>query len=564
MRIIKAIINTILFHIGGFLGFLFNRDYTRKARKGKKTSERTLRKIIRKNRNTVYGKKYDFSEINSVDDYRKKVPLSTYDDYKEYVEEMRKNGTQGLITSTRISWFASTSGTTGAKKLIPQSPETYIELFKCVCILVNQSIKAMRKRKVSTINVRGFLFTEVNDRMEEDDENGSVTYFTMFAAKYMNFFLPIFTQIPKYVLECGEIGEKEYIKARFSMADRDLKYMAGPFMSTASYTVNYIEKNYEMLIEDIEKGTLNPDLNISQEIRAKIEPHLKPDPQRARELRAVFAADQKRPLYSAIWPKMSYLTAIGGGDFEPFTRTMMSFFDDDITINHSLYACSESIIGCAVYPNQIKYLPLLSSAFYEFIPVDASDRNDTRLINELEEGKLYELVLTTKAGLYRYQLGDVVRVVGFCGETPLVEFAYRANLVTNFYGVKLNGSSLSSCIKRLEDDYKLSVRDYSIYPNADYKNPHFEVYLELAEEVDKDTIAQLEESFEQYMHDEHGYALYRRLGTVVPLKLFVVKNGTYYNFRNSQISAGASANQLKALRLIDSAEKRNYFQKNII
>ena len=100
MRIIKAIINTILFHIGGFLGFLFNRDYTRKARKGKKSSERTLRKIIRKNRNTVYGKKYAFSEINSVDDYRKKVPLSTYDDYKEYVEEMRKNG----IISSKTSY----------------------------------------------------------------------------------------------------------------------------------------------------------------------------------------------------------------------------------------------------------------------------------------------------------------------------------------------------------------------------------------------------------------------------------------------------------------------------
>ena len=243
---------------------------------------------------------------------------------------------------------------------------------------------------------------------------------------------------------------------------------------------------------------------------------------------------------------------------------MMSFFDDDITINHSLYACSESIIGCAVYPNQIKYLPLLSSAFYEFIPVDASDRNDTRLINELEEGKLYELVLTNKAGLYRYQLGDVVRVVGFCGETPLIEFAYRANQVTNFYDVHLNGSFLSSCIERLENDYKLSVRDYSIYPNADYKNPHFEVYLELAEEVDKDTIAQLEDSFEQYLLENIEYSVHRRLDNIVPLELFVVKNGTYYNFRNSQISAGASANQLKALRLIDSAEKRNYFQKNII
>lgn len=53
-------------------------------------------------------------------------------------------------------------------------------------------------------------------------------------------------------------------------------------------------------------------------------------------------------------------------------------------------------------------------------------------------GALYEPVLTTFSGLYRYRTGDVVRVTGFLGESPIVEFVLRRNLFLNVAGEKMS------------------------------------------------------------------------------------------------------------------------------
>ena len=62
MKTISAFLNTLIFHIGGFLGRCFCKNYFSKANNGKKVSEQTLLKIINNNKNTEYGKKYNFSE----------------------------------------------------------------------------------------------------------------------------------------------------------------------------------------------------------------------------------------------------------------------------------------------------------------------------------------------------------------------------------------------------------------------------------------------------------------------------------------------------------------------
>ena len=319
-----------------------------------------------------------------------------------------------------------------------------------------------------------------------------------------------------------------------------------------------------MLIEDIEKGTINPNIKMSKSIRHKLQAKLKPDPERAAELREIMTIPSDMPLVSRIWRDMSFITAIGSADFEPYTKTVRGLCCDDVTINYSLYACSETIIGCAIYPDDPRYL-LLNTCFYEFIPVDSDKPNETLLMNELEVGKLYEIVLTTKAGFYRYKLLDVVRVVGYEGETPMIVFAYRTNTVTNINGIHITGDHLSSSIKDLENDYHLHVSDYSIYENTDYKNIHFEVFIEFEQDIDKDDIKKMESSFDVYLqHNASDYAYRRKIEQIHSLELHVVKKDTYYNYRKVQLSNGASSNQLKALRLIDTDEKKAYLMKNVI
>ena len=102
------------------------------SRHGKAVSMETLMRLIRKNENTEYGKKYGFREIRSYADYAAKVPLSTYEDYEPYIDRMLCFGQSNLITADKVVYFAHTSGTSGASKMIPCTQDALDILFSAV------------------------------------------------------------------------------------------------------------------------------------------------------------------------------------------------------------------------------------------------------------------------------------------------------------------------------------------------------------------------------------------------------------------------------------------------
>ena len=559
MKTISACLNTLIFHIGGLLGSHFCKDYFSKARSGKKVSEQTLLKIINKNKNTEYGKKYGFSQIRTIEDYQKKVPLSLYEDYMDYIERSKK-GESNLLVRNKIRKYATTSGTTDIKKYIPQSTTTAITYFKLICIYVNQCLDALKARKISTFNVKGFCDIEITDNQKKDGGEYSSSIISTYAVGSVKAFVPIFTQIPADVIGCGEIEDKEYIRSRYALQIRDIKFISGVFMSTIAFSIEYIKRNMEMLIDDIEKGTINPEIKMSDSIRNKLISKLRPDPVRAAELRDILNNPSDEPFISRLWPEMSFVFAIGTGDFEPFTKAVLYQCDKDITVCHSVYAASEALMAFAIKPNEACYLPLVDSVFFEFRPIEGqSDR--LLLINELEVGKLYEVIITTKSGLYRYQLKDVARVIGYQGETPLIRFAYRANLVTNIWGIHVTNDDVLGAIKKLENEYNLNTVGFSIYANSDSADSHLKLFIEFDKDVDKEIIKSIEKSFENNMyHSNTAYAYSRDMGQLESAQVYLLKKNTYFNYRQTQLEHGASSNQLKTLRTIKDEETLNYFR----
>ena len=86
--------------------------------------------------------------------------------------------------------------------------------------------------------------------------------------------------------------------------------------------------------------------------------------------------------------------------------------------------------------------------FYEFIPEGLAEQDDppTLLPHELEVSRPYTVVLTTSAGLYRYNIGDVVRVSELNGSAPVLEFLHRAGHTCSLTGEKLTESQVASAV----------------------------------------------------------------------------------------------------------------------
>ena len=90
----------------------------------RKNNEKLLFKIIKAGQNSEFGKKHNFSEIKTVEDFRRNVPLSTYEDYEPYIERMISNNEEDILTSFPLVGYAQTSGSTGKPKFIPLTKQT--------------------------------------------------------------------------------------------------------------------------------------------------------------------------------------------------------------------------------------------------------------------------------------------------------------------------------------------------------------------------------------------------------------------------------------------------------
>ena len=112
------------------------KKYYSKAENADKVSEKLLMKLLKKNKNTELGKKYNFADIKNAEDYQKKVPFSVYEDYREYIDEMAETSRQKLITAEKVEFFAKTSGTTGVMKRIPVVRKAKPAFIKNVAIFI--------------------------------------------------------------------------------------------------------------------------------------------------------------------------------------------------------------------------------------------------------------------------------------------------------------------------------------------------------------------------------------------------------------------------------------------
>ena len=78
------------------------------ASQASEIQHRVLSRLTRQAAQTEWGRKYDYSSIRNYEDFRKRVPIQTYEEIKPYVERLRA-GEQNLLWPSEIRWFAKSS-----------------------------------------------------------------------------------------------------------------------------------------------------------------------------------------------------------------------------------------------------------------------------------------------------------------------------------------------------------------------------------------------------------------------------------------------------------------------
>lgn len=158
------------------------------------------------------------------------------------------------------------------------------------------------------------------------------------------------------------------------------------------------------------------------------------DRRRAADLRQHSPDDVRR-----LWPHLTLVSCWGDG---PAARHADLLTDRlaGIEIQRKGLIATEGVVSI---PFDNRHPIAVRSHFFEFLEPDGR----ARLAHEIEPGVDYSVVLTTGGGLYRYRLGDRVRVDGRVEATPSITFVGRDDRVSDFYGEKLSDGFVATVIE---------------------------------------------------------------------------------------------------------------------
>ena len=563
-RIGKKIKNVVVFTGTSLYGGICHMRLMNQSRHAVRISEKLLLDMVRKSKDTEIGKKFHFNEIRTIKDYQKKVPYTTFDDYSDYVERMVETGEQGLITADEIVYFADTSGTVSLLKKIPVSKSSFIPYVHGACSVYWLIRKEMKRRGFSVLGARGLNPVDTSSWPTKGGiRHGYISSYCFGTAQWVLSSLVCF---PDELFTADDEVDSRYLKALFALAEKDLTYLWVIFMSAITDMMVFMTDNYKMLTRDIARGKIDPSVRMPAAFRRKIESKLRPDPKRAKELRAIFEHPEKGPIIPRIWQKMSVIVAIGSGEFTPYVNKMRTLTGPDIAYCYEFFAASESMIGSVTQVNDDRYLLIPDGGFYEFLPVledGTTDEKHPLTIREVREGEHYELVITNLSGLYRYRIKDVVRVAGFQGQSPYLQFAYRKQQVINIAGAHVTTEQIQAVIKELEERIGSRLADYSLYEDVESVPARIVFFMEPEEDWMPNTVAEIPQILDKLLtkyNSDFGHLM--EWDEISPTFVRVLPKGTYRRYREERIAKGTPANQLKNVRIISKPEQLEFFTRS--
>lgn len=520
----------------------------------------TLQEILRLNGSTQWGRDHGLNGAHPVEAFRS-LPVTTYQDYAPYIERAA-NGEPGVLTSDPVTYFAVTSGTTGAQKLIPVTRRQSRVIMKNMLAPMGL---AMRHGLLGPM--RGPWLQIQTERVNGTTPGGIPRgAATSGGLRKMGAMADAMWSSPMGVLQVQDQATARYVHLLFALGQERLWTMVAIFASTLLFTLRDLHARAPELLRDLADGTLSPNLMLSQAERAELQAALRPDPQRAMRLSALL--ERGRFTVKDIWPEVGTIMTATGGSFR-FYADQLAPYLGGVPLYSPVYAASEAAIGIGAPPDGSGYILTPGAACHEFLPLDGdgAPAGAPLGLHQLDPGAEYEILLTTYAGLTRYRLGDLVRLQRYEGQAPVLEFVQRRGQVLNVAGEKTNAVQVADAMDAACRETGATVLEYVVAIDPASTPAR---YLLLVEGVHGEAGGPLDAPRLSGAFDRHlqrtapSYASHRRMGSLGPVALPLLHPGAFERYRDRRVAAGAAASQVKVPHVVpDPAFVQTHFAADI-
>ncbi|MCM1034571.1 MAG: GH3 auxin-responsive promoter family protein [Paludibacter sp.] len=535
------------------------------SKQPQKASEQTLRGILEYAKDTVYGKEHHFAEILEAGTaeelyrrYQQYVPANDYEDLRPYVDR-HKNGEAGILFPGKPLMYATTSGTASEPKWIPIT-DVYLKSVygKMTKVWLFNFIK--NRPKVFSGKIVSIVGKVIEGYAPDGTMFGSVSGVTQ---RDCPGFVKKLYASPADVYSIADYKARYYAIMRMGI-ERNTTLIVTANPSTIVEMQNNVNEFYDQYVEDIEKGTLNASLDIAPEIRAAIAPYLKPNPERANELRAL-KAQYGTVLPKHYWPNLQILNTWKCGNTKVYVDKFQNSFPDRMLHQEFGYFSSECRFGLVLDDtNNTVLFPHFH--FYEFIAEEDLNNPNPRFLQlqELKEGKRYCPYVTTFAGLYRYNMNDLVEVGPSFGNTPTVHMIQKVNGIVTMTGEKLHERQFIEAVHEAERTLQMPAHFFVGF--ADMEQSAYRFYYEFE---DENTTQEAAERFTAKVDEvlkriNIEYAVKRDSFRVKDPITHRLQHNSFERFKAQCIAEGARDGQFKMNLLLQDEKRHAKFKQLVV
>ncbi|KUO13133.1 GH3 family domain-containing protein [Streptomyces sp. DSM 15324] len=379
-----------------------------------------LADLLEFNARTDYGTAHGFGRIRTLDAYRRAVPIQTYADLEPWIERSAA-GEPDVLTADRPAVFFTSSGSTGAHKKIPVTPRfmrtSFFPFYYAAWAPLIAHFPEVLRRPDAVLNLKHDPLAAPPTTSSGKPHVGAsqVDFGATFGeplsaepgtdAPWARLPVPV---------DARDHLEKTYLRLRLAVA-ADVRCVIGINPAMVAALPHQLRLWWPRIIKEIRDGTLGG------------RPHGSPDPHRAAELERL--ADRfgtVRPAH--VWPRMRALFCWTTGLATLYLPRLREEFGAGVAVLPAPVAASEGPVAVPLDRHGSAGTPVLTASVYEFVDADLDLVPDAPTLRpeELEPGRDYHVVFSHVGGLYRYAVGDVVRVVDRAHGVPRVAYAGRA------------------------------------------------------------------------------------------------------------------------------------------
>lgn len=466
------------------------------ALKNPRRSQRSVQQEIYRNfLSSDYGKSLDFKAAPhaSLNEQWNQIPVVNYEDIQDWMEpahlaselepEKPKNSTAlpgKSLTPEPILFYEKTSGSRGPAKWIPYTQSLRSSFNSMFCVWVHDLIQ--NGPKFQTGKFYFCISPQLKDPQVLTEISGGLADDSEYLDGWLRALLSLVLVAPPRLQHLQDPDEfKEQLSLELLCEDC-LEAISIWSPSFLKVLLDYMETHRESLLE-----------KLGHKISGK----------RAQQL-------QSSPIpWTEIWPKLKLISCWDSSHSREQAEFLRKLFPGVMVQGKGLLATEAPMTIPLIAAKG--FVPLLNEVFFEF----EDERGKIYKLHEIKQGEDYTLIISQKGGLYRYRIGDRIRVSHFYHKTPCLEFLGRDRSISDLVGEKL----FEPFVQTVLEDLSLERTFFKTLVPVTQPVAHYLLLLDEAQEPPEAIAQQLDRALMRSPHYRHA----RLLGQLAPPRVFISK-----------------------------------------